>query len=196
MLGLDIDETSRQLMLRHLELLAHWNRRLNLTAITQPDVMVVQHLLDSLSVAPWIGGEAVLDIGSGGGLPGLPLAIAMPDRQFTLLDSRGKRIEFLRYVIANLGIKNVRVAQSRVEDYRPEVKFDTLVCRAFASLADILELTKWLQAPGVHLLAMKARAASDELHGVKTGRNWQSEMVSLQVPFLDADRRAVIFSFS
>lgn len=196
MLGLEIDETARKLMLRHLELLAHWNRRLNLTAITQPDVMVVQHLLDALSITPWVEGEAVLDIGSGGGLPGLPLAIAMPDRQFTLLDSRGKRIEFLRYVIANLGIKNARVVRSRVEDYRPEVKFDTLVCRAFAPLAEILQLTKRLQAPGVHLLAMKARAASAELHRVKTGRNWQTEMVSVQVPFLDADRRVVIFSFS
>ena len=196
MLGLEIDETARQLMLRHLELLAHWNRRLNLTAITQPDVMVVQHLLDALSIAPWVEGEAVLDIGSGGGLPGLPLAIAMPDRQFTLLDSRGKRIEFLRYVIANLGITNARVVRSRVENYRPEVKFDTLVCRAFAPLAETLQLTKRLQAPGVHLLAMKARAASVELHRVKTGRNWQTEMVSVQVPFLDADRRVVIFSFS
>ncbi len=181
--------------MRHAGLLQHWNRRLNLTAITDPAGVVVQHLLDSLAVAPWVRGGRVLDIGSGGGFPGIPLAAALPQVQFTLLDSRGKRVEFLRHAAATLGLGNVAVVKSRVEDYRPDEKFDTLVCRAFASLEEILTLTAHLQEPGTRLLAMKGRLAPDEVRALPARGHRDITVDPVVVPFLDAERHVVRVRF-
>ncbi len=193
-LGLGVSAKAQESMMRHLELLARWNRRINLTAIRDPAAMVIQHVLDSLAVAPHVHGERVIDIGSGGGFPGLPLALAQPERHFTLLDSRGKRVEFLRHVIATLRLDNARAEHGRVEDYRPAEKFDTLICRAFASLGDILALTESLQLPGSRLLAMKGRAVA-EIDALPEALRSRVSVVDLQVPFLDAARQVVIVPF-
>lgn len=186
---------SESTLMRHAELLQHWNRRLNLTAITDPAGVVVQHFLDSLAVAPWVRGGRVLDIGSGGGFPGIPLAVALPQVQFTLLDSRGKRVEFLRHAAATLGFGNVAVVKARVEDYRPDEKFDTLVCRAFASLEEILTLTAHLQEPGTSLLAMKGRSAPDEVRALPARGHRDIAVDPVVVPFLDAERHVVRVRF-
>ena len=194
-LGLGMSPEDESALLRHAGLLRHWNRRLNLTAITDPAGVVVQHLLDSLAVAPWVRGGRVLDIGSGGGFPGIPLAVALPEVRFTLLDSRGKRVEFLRHAAAALGLGNVAVVKARVEDYRPAEKFDTLVCRAFAPLEEMLTLTAHLQAPGTRLLAMKGRSARDEVRALPAGRRRGVAVEPVTVPFLDAERHVVRVRF-
>lgn len=194
-LGLTLDETTRDKLLRHCELLRHWNRRLNLTAITDPAAVVVNHLLDSLAVIPRVRGERILDIGSGGGFPGLPLAVTLPRCHVQMLDSRGKRVEFLRHVIATLAVTNADVIKCRVEDYRPVEKFDTLVCRAFASLSDILRLTSSLQHPGTTLLAMKGRSVHEEVEALPVEWRGRVEVAPINVPMLDAERHIAIIRF-
>ena len=188
-IGLDLDAEQKTQLLGHLDLLGKWNRKLNLTAIVSPEQMVLQHVLDSLSIHNQVVGRRLLDIGSGGGFPGIPLAIANPDREVVLLDSRGKRIEFLRHACAMLGVDNAGAVKSRIEDYRPMVKFDTLVTRAFSSLEQMLALTKSLQHPGATLLAMKGRQPAAEIAALSA--EWQRCVSSrrLQVPFLDAERQ-------
>lgn len=188
-LGVELNPRQIQLMLDHLDLLVHWNRRLNLTAITARPRMLVEHILDSLSVLPHLGGPCVLDIGSGGGFPGIPLAIAGDESRLTLLDSRGRRIEFLRYVVGRLGLTNAHPVNARVEDHVPEQPFDSLVCRAFASLPDILELTTHLLIPGVELVAMKGKRSDDELATIDS--RFDIEVVQINVPGLDAERHLV-----
>ena len=117
----------------YLTLLERWNRAYNLTAVRDPEAMVVRHVLDSLSILPWLEGPRVLDVGSGAGLPGIPLAIARPEQGFCLLDSNGKRTRFLTQVAAELRLGNVAVVRGRVEDYRPEILFDSVVSRALRS---------------------------------------------------------------
>ena len=132
-LGLILDGQQLARLLGFLDLLARWNRRFNLTAIRDASAMVSHHLLDSLAVAPYLQGESVLDLGTGAGLPGLPLAIAEPSRRFWLLDSNGKKVRFVRQAVLELGLSNVEPVQSRIESYRPGRKFSTIVVRAVAS---------------------------------------------------------------
>jgi 16S rRNA (guanine527-N7)-methyltransferase len=146
-------------------------------------------------VSTYLQGEHVLDVGTGPGLPGIPLAIIYPDIQFTLLDSNGKKIRFVRQAVLELGLKNVQAEQVRVEAYRPLQLFDTIVTRAFASLAEILELTSHLLSPTGRLLAMKSRQTQDELvasdlHGRLV------EVIALQVPQLEGERYAVLITNS
>lgn len=194
-LGLDLDDRALDKLLRHCEMLLHWNRRLNLTAITDPAAVVVNHLLDSLSILPWVAGPRVLDIGSGGGFPGLPLAIARPTDAVTLLDSRGKRVAFLRHAITELGIGNAEAVSARVENYRPAEKFDTLVCRAFAPLEDILKFTSSFHQSGTRLLAMKGRAIHDEVQALPADWRSRVEIAPVAVPMLDAGRHVAIVRF-
>lgn len=197
-LGLDLAEPQLVQLLTHLDLLGHWNRRLNLTAITSPSRMLSEHVLDSLAILPYLEGARFLDIGSGGGFPGIPVAIACPDCAVTLLDSRGKRVEFLRYAAGRLGLNNVEPVKSRIENYRPAIKFDTLVCRAFASMQDILQWTRALHQPGTRLIAMKGRLPDNELALLATDNSIRAgtEVVSLTVPQLDAERHLVIIDFA
>lgn len=170
-------------------LLAQWNRAFNLTAVRDPEEVVVRHLLDSLAVHAWIPRGRIADVGTGAGLPGIPLALALPDRSFTLVDSVGKKARFVRQACRELRLDNVTVVQSRLEDYRPDRPFDAVIARALAPLERLAPLAAPLLAPGGRLLAMSGRdpgrpgkpAGFDtlEVHGVK-------------VPHLDAPRHLLI----
>ncbi len=191
-LGFSLSAQQQQRLWRHLRLLVKCNRALNLTALHNLDDMVTRHLLDSLTIARFVRGESVLDIGSGGGFPGLPLAIVQPHLQVTLLDSRGKRVEFLRYACAALKLDNVRVVAERVENYRSAQKFDTLTTRAFASVADTLALSAALHHPGGRLLAMKGRLPKAEIARLGVALRARLTVQKLAVPFLQAERHLLI----
>ena len=177
-------------LVAYLTLLERWNRAYNLTAVRDPEAMVVRHVLDSLSILPWVEGPRVLDVGSGAGLPGIPLAIARPEYEFCLLDSNGKRTRFLTQVAAELRLENVGVVRSRVEDYRPEILFNSVVSRAFATLADMVADAGRLCAPEGRLLAMKGVFPDDELARLPPGYV-VVDVYPLHVPSLDAERHLV-----
>jgi 16S rRNA (guanine527-N7)-methyltransferase len=191
-LGLDLPAAAEPKLLQYLRLLARWNQAYNLTAVRDPQEMVTRHLLDSLAVLPYLQGPRVLDVGTGAGLPGIPLAVARPDLTFTLLDANAKKTRFVTQAVGELGLKNVEVVQSRAENYRPPQKFDTLVSRAFASIADMLEFTRHLCAPHTRILAMKGVYPEEELAAVATA--YAAEVVALKVPGLQADRHLAILT--
>lgn len=174
----------------YLSLLERWNRAYNLTAVRDPEAMVIRHVLDSLSILPWLRGPRVLDVGSGAGLPGIPLAIARPEHEFYLLDSNGKRTRFLIQAVAELRLGNVEVVRGRVEDYRPETPFDSVVSRAFATLVDLVADAGRLCAPEGRLLAMKGVFPDDELARLPPSYRVVG-VYPLRVPSLDAERHLV-----
>jgi 16S rRNA (guanine527-N7)-methyltransferase len=192
-LGLEPPADAESKLLQYLQLLAKWNQAYNLTAVRDPHDMVTRHLLDSLAVLPYLRGPRVLDIGTGPGLPGIPLAITRPDCSFTLLDANAKKTRFVTQAVGELGLKNVDVVQSRVENYRPEQKFDTLVSRAFSSIADMLTNTRHLCAQHGQFLAMKGVYPEEELAAIPT-EFVVSEVVDLKVPRLPAARHLVIIT--
>jgi 16S rRNA (guanine527-N7)-methyltransferase len=195
-LGLELNEGQVGNLLKHVELLEKWNRTHNLTAITAPGDMVVQHLLDSLAIFPWIKPGRLLDVGSGGGFPGLPLAIVDSELDVVLLDSRGKRVRFLRHVCGRVGLQNVTLENCRVENYKSETKFDTLTARAFTSLSNMVELCEGVLGNGTRLVAMKGAEPIGEIEQLKrdharfAGMNIRTQKLS--VPFLQAERHLVI----
>lgn len=189
-LGLALPAEDRARLLEYIRLLAKWNRVYNLTAVRKPNEMVTRHLLDSLSVAPFMCGNHVLDVGTGAGLPGIPLALAQPDRRFVLLDSSAKRIRFVTQVIAELGLKNATGVQSRAEDFRPAHLFDTVVSRAFASVTAMVQATGHLCAEHGCLLAMKGVYPQDELKAIPAGFG-VAGVHELCVPGLGAQRHIV-----
>ncbi len=161
---LELPEDAQVKLLAYLGLLTHWNQAYNLTAVRDPTDMVSRHLLDSLAVLPYLHGVALADLGSGAGLPGIPLAIARPDLAVTLIESNGKKVRFLREAARSLPLPNVRVVQTRVQDATGA--FDTVIARAFASLADMLAWGGHLLAPQGHWLAMKGRGDPAEIRAV------------------------------
>ncbi len=191
-MGLDLTAPVRKKLLNFLELLEKWNRAYNLTAVRDPEQMVPRHLLDSLTVLPYLQGPRVLDIGTGAGLPGIPLALARPDLEFTLLDSNAKKTRFATQALHELGLKNVAVVQERVEKFHPETKFDTLIARAFASIPDMLAASRHLCAPRGRFLVMKGVFPQEELAAVTDG--YQAEVKALRIPGLDAARHLVILA--
>jgi 16S rRNA (guanine527-N7)-methyltransferase len=154
-------------LLHYLSLLDKWNSAYNLTAIRDLKSMVTKHILDSLAVLPWIQGMRILDVGTGAGLPGIPLAIAQPEKQFVLLDSNGKKARFLLEVKRALALKNVEIVQFRAENYHPEQGFDTVTSRAFSSLEQMIYWTQHLIADHGIWLAMKGRYPDEELSALK-----------------------------
>jgi 16S rRNA (guanine527-N7)-methyltransferase len=190
-LGLFLPEGAAERLLDYLALLEKWSRVHNLTAIRDPREILVMHIMDSLAVAPHVAGPRIADIGSGAGLPGIPLAAALPDFRFTLLESRGKKAEFLRHAVATLGLANISVVQERVEAYRPPVKFDTLVARAFAPLPELVAACRHLLASGGRLVALKGRQAREELRAFDTGE-FEIEVIPLKVPMLSATRNLIV----
>lgn len=180
-----------EVLLRFLSLLQKWNRAFNLTSIREPGEMAVRHVLDSLSARPYLQGERVLDVGCGAGLPGIPLALVETGRHFTLLDASLKKIRFVRQAIGELGIGNATAVQSRIEDYAAVQPFDTILCRAFASLPDFIGGAGRLLAPGGRCLALKGRRPDDELAALPPG--WVAESVlPVAVPALEGERHMVI----
>lgn len=168
MLGITLSAEQERLLLAYLALLVKWNAAYNLTAVRDPDEMVSRHLLDSLSVAAQVAtaGDDWLDVGSGGGMPGVPLAILFPERRFTLLDANGKKTRFLTQVKLELGLRNLNVIHSRVEAYRPDAPFAGIISRAFSALADFADWTRHLGDERTCWLAMKGVHPDDELQAL------------------------------
>ena len=186
-------------LLVYLRELAQWNRAYNLTAVRDPLEMVTKHVLDSLAVLPHLHGQHIIDVGSGAGLPGIPLALADPARRFVLLDSNGKKAAFMRHAVRVLGLNQAEVVQSRAEDYAAGAgrgRFDSVLSRAFASLAEMLDQAGALCARHGRILAMKGQFPEDELEAVRhkpTGFEVEA-VLPLQVPGLAAERHLVLFS--
>ncbi len=177
-------------LLDYLALLDKWNRAYNLTAVRDPLQMVTRHLLDSLAIAPYLRGARLIDVGTGGGLPGVPMAILFPEREFHLLDSNGKKTRFLFQVKTALGLDNMTVHQARVEAFQPDAAFDTVLSRAFATLADMVAGCRQLLAPDGHFLAMKGVHPEDEIAALAGVCDIQA-VHPLQVPGLDEQRHLV-----
>jgi 16S rRNA (guanine527-N7)-methyltransferase len=185
-LGLPLEREQAQRLLQFLSLLVKWNRAYNLTAVRDPLEMVGRHLLDSLAVLPHLEGRRCLDMGTGPGLPGIPLAIMRPDMAFVLLDSNGKKIRFVRQALLELGLDNVEAVQERIERYRPQQAFDLLIARAFTALPRMLELTAHLRSEETLLLAMKAEQAEAELTSLDS--SFDHRLIPLPVPFVPGKR--------
>lgn len=179
-LGLTLDDARKDRLLDYLALLSRWNRAYNLTAVDEPAAMVDRHLVDSLSILPWIDGEEIVDAGTGAGLPGVPLAIACPERRFVLVDSNGKKVRFLRQVRRELGLDNIEPVHARLEEFVPERAPDQVVARALAPLPRLVEQLGHLLAGGATLLAMKGRLEDDECAAVADAYN--VERIELNVP--------------
>lgn len=162
-LGISLTDTQSRQLLDYLALLHKWNKAYNLTAVRDPDEMVSRHLLDSLSILPFVTGQRWLDVGSGGGMPGIILTIMRPETSFMLLDSNGKKTRFLTQVKMELGLDNLKVAQGRVEAFQTEAAFDGIVSRAFSSLADFTQMTRHLGHAETRWLAMKGQYPEEEL---------------------------------
>lgn len=190
-LGAHLDEPAIGRLLAYLTLLEKWNRVYNLTAVRDPAQMVARHLLDSLTVQPFLAGRRVLDIGTGAGLPGIPLAIAQPEREFVLLDGNAKKTRFVTQAVAELGLANVSVMAARVEQYHPPESFDTLVARAVATIADMLDAGRHLLAPSGRFLAMKGVYPQEELAALPAGFRLASA-AAVRVPGLDAERHVIV----
>ena len=180
-------------MIAFCDLIIKSNKLHNLTSITQMDEMLKKHILDSFSINNLIKGKSVLDIGSGAGLPGIPLAIANPEQKYLLLDSNNKKIIFLNHVKINLDVKNVNLLHSRIEDFRSKDGFDTIVCRSYSSLSTIyLNSEKHLRKEGI-IIAMKGKFPGRELSELKAiNKNADYEVKNLKVLGLKAERHAVI----
>jgi 16S rRNA (guanine527-N7)-methyltransferase len=192
-LGIALDREQSEKLIDYVELLARWNATYNLTAVRDPDEMVTRHLLDSLAIAPFVRGDSLVDLGTGAGLPGIPLALLDERRAITLVDSNGKKTRFLREAVRVLGLRNARVEQARAEDLKG--LFDCVVARAFASLADFLRVGGHLLAPAGTCLAMKGQLGQDEILGLPAGFVIR-ETVPLAVPGLGAARHVVIIQHS
>lgn len=188
-LGLELDARQQARLLAYRDELARWGRVHNLTAVRDPERMVPVHLLDSLVLLPLLRGDRLADVGSGGGLPGIPLAIARPRLQVTLIEPRAKRAVFLGHVSRHLGLANVTVERCRAERLAPGEGFDTVVTRAFGSLAEFAAAAGGLCRPGGCLLAAKGRDPAPEI--AELDERWRAESLPLSVPGIEAQRHAV-----
>ena len=188
--AMNIAYSAKQLtrLLEFLGLLQKWNRVYNLTSIDSPVERVRLHLLDSLAVLPYLQGIRVLDVGTGAGLPGLPLALFSPDREFTLLDSNAKKTRFVRQAAIELGLANVNVVHERIESFRTSTGFDSILARAFANLPELTGQTFRLLNPGGVILAQKGKLPQDELILLE---NAVVEVFSLDIPGIDAERHLI-----
>lgn len=190
-LHVDLDAATCAKMLQFLEMLERWNRAYNLTAVREIEQMLPRHLLDSLTVLPYLHGQRVLDIGTGAGLPGIPLALARPDAQFVLLDSNIKKIRFVKQAIHELSLANATAVHSAAERYQPHELPDTIIARAVAAIPDMLNSCRHLCAPQSRVLAMKGVFPQEEIDGID--RDFRvRDVVRLAVPGLEAMRHLAI----
>lgn len=191
-LGLDPDAGQRKQLLQYVALLDKWNKTYNLTAVREPERMIGLHILDSLAVLPHLDAAAnIVDVGTGGGLPGIPLAIAKPDLHVTMLDSIAKKTTFVRQAIGQLGLKNADVVTGRVEQFAPAARFDQVISRAFAELKDFVEGAAHLCADSGKLLAMKGVYPHDEIGRLPAGF-FVEAVITLEVPGVDGQRHLVV----
>lgn len=190
-MGLDLDAATQLRLLKYVVLIQKWNKVYNLTAVREPEKMVTQHLLDSLAVLPHIVGRRIIDVGTGPGLPGIPLALANPGLEITLLDSNHKKTCFLRQAGLELGLNNATVVCERVESWRPEEKYDVVISRAFSDLAEFVGLALHLCNDTGRMLAMKGVYPHEELTRLPTTVALQG-VEPLKVPGLDAERHLIL----
>lgn len=189
--GMDIPANQQAQLMAYVEMLHKWNKAFNLTAVRQPQEMLVKHILDSLVVSQYLEGNQFIDVGTGPGLPGIPLAIINPEKSFTLLDSLGKRIRFIRQVVFELKITNVTPVQSRVEDFQPEFGFDGVLSRAFASMSDMVTWCRHLPSEQGVFLALKGQVDQTEIDELPSGCS-VTDIKPLIVPGLEGERHLVI----
>jgi 16S rRNA (guanine527-N7)-methyltransferase len=194
LLDLNPEVEQRERLLGFVRLLARWNQAYNLTAVRDLWDMVPRHLLDSLAVSRYLGDGPILDAGTGPGLPGLPLAVVSPARAFFLLDSNGKKVRFVRQAVMELGLSNVTVIQARMESYRTNRKFATIVTRAVAAIPEILSGVRDLLARPARLLLMTGRYARPVMDGLNP-RPYTIEVHPLQVPYLEGQRHLIDIRF-
>ena len=180
-----------ELLMKYVTELMNWNRVYNLTSVRKPTDIVSRHILDSLTILPHLHGERILDIGTGAGLPGIPLAIACPERDFVLLDSSSKKLRFVQQTLGILNLDNVTIEDCRVEEFQPERLFDTVICRAFSDLPDFYRYSARLCNAGGKMLAMKGVYPMTEVECLND-KTVIDEVVTLKVPGLDAERHLVI----
>ena len=173
-----------------LDELERWNRKVNLTAVRDRSEMVTAHIADSLAARPFLEGETILDVGTGPGFPGLPLAIVEPEREFTLLDSNNKKIMFVQHVAGLLGLTNVRAVKGRGEDYAPGHRFDTVIARALAALPRLVEIAGHHVREGGVFVALKGRYPTAELQELTAP--WSYEVEELDVPGLESGSRHAV----
>ncbi|KAB2927516.1 MAG: 16S rRNA (guanine(527)-N(7))-methyltransferase RsmG [Dechloromonas sp.] len=188
-LGLDLPDAAQQQLLAFRDLLLKWNKTYNLTALRDPEQAISHHLLDSLAILPHVGSGALLDVGSGGGLPGIPLAIARPQLAVRMVDTVQKKASFLQQAAIQLGLKNVAIDHARVEEMTGQ--YAQISSRAFAELKLFVELTRHLLAPGGHWLAMKGIRPDDEIAALPADIVVE-QIIPLHVPGLDAERHLII----
>ena len=189
-LGIPLSADQAGQLLRLLDELDDWNQRMNLTAIRERGQHITKHLLDSLSIHSHLRGARIADIGTGAGFPGLPLAVAMPQLELTLVDSTAKKLKFSDHVAQTLGLRNVQTVHTRAEDYRPNERFDSVVSRAVGPIETFVEWSGHLCVGGGRLLAMKGRYPTDELEHIPNG--WKLAAVHrLNIPGLDEQRHLV-----
>lgn len=189
-LGLRLEKAQIMTLYAYLQMIKKWSRCYNLTAIRDPAEMISKHLLDSLSIWPYPQGQRILDMGSGAGLPGIPLAVIYPNCQFVLLDSSAKKTRFLVQASIELGLSNLAVVSERAQAYRPPLLFDTVITRAFAKLADFATLAGPLCKPGGSLLAMKGAFPREEIEALSTAFRVIA-VHALSVPGIHAQRHLV-----
>lgn len=192
-MGVELDMSQLELLWRYGVMLRERNAQVNLTSIVSPEGILTLHMLDSLSVVPHLGdARRIIDVGTGGGFPGIPLAVACPQREFTLIDGTRKKIRFVSESIAALDIRNAQALAARAESYPGQKNFDVVVLRAVGTLAEVLHNTRQLLAPQGRLLAMKGRVPDDEIRELPRG--WRADVTRLKVPGLEAERHLVAVS--
>ena len=190
-LGVPLDSAQQQKLLDYIALIVKWNKVYNLTAVREPEAMIGHHLLDSLAVLPHLAGvRRLIDVGSGAGLPGIPLAIARPEMKIALLDSNHKKATFMRQACLELGLTNAEVVCERVEQWQPQDKYDAAVSRAYSELKEFVRLSAHLLAKGGKLYAMKGVYPVEEIAQLKSAK--VEEVIALTVPGLEAQRHLVI----
>ena len=189
--GISLSDQQQQQLVAYVEMLHKWNKAYNLTSVRDPNEMLVRHILDSIVVAPHLQGTRFIDVGTGPGLPGIPLAIVRPESHFTLLDSLGKRVRFLRQVQHELKLTNIEPVQSRVEDFPAEPPFDGVISRAFASLNDMVSWCHHLPGDAGRFYALKGQLPEEEIALLPAGLGVES-IVELKVPHLEGERHLVI----
>ena len=191
--NIQVSEQQKDQLIELVNLLNKWNKAYNLTSVRDPQEMLVKHILDSIVVSPYLQGDRFIDVGTGPGLPGLPLAIINPDKQFVLLDSLGKRVSFIRNAVLKLRLTNVTPVLSRVEEYQPEEKFDGVLSRAFASLKDMTEWCHHLLSSDGLFYALKGIYHQEEVQNLNDIFIVE-KVVSLDVPTLVGERHLVLLT--